>query len=442
LTRTPVRLSSAAGSRLARLGAGLRRVTDLLPWTPLGLLVGVGTAAALRWLAFDQLDLVLLVVGYAAAGLLALSTLVVIIAALWLALRRSPEAAGVQLTETELERETGFTLPALRWVPLLQLEWSWLHPQVSLELSARAGRLHERVVFRERGEVREVTRRIVLQDAFGLCRVALRKREVRAFDVLPHVGALRTVPTLLSLAGGDDLSHPRGVQSGDRIDLSRYVPGDPARFIHWKIFGRTGKLMVRRPERALSPATRSAAFLVAAEHDEATAAAARVAIEQRMLGHDWVFGADVDASGTGDPPRALALIVRSPEARHVAGTLAGAFFDAASRQGPVNAIVFVPPLVGAWLAPIQQVARARRLHAVIATDGVDRRPPQPLWQRLLFRSPPVPRHSVADLERVVAELSAVGCSVTVVDRVGGHVLGQRHLSGMRDLAPAPMQVVA
>lgn len=420
----------------------LQRAAELLPWTPLGLLIGVSTAAALRWLAFDQLDLVLLVVGYAGVGLFALSTLVVVLAAAWLLLRRAPDPVGLQVTETELMRDTGFSLPALRWVPLLQIDWSWLSPRVALEVTLRDGRLHERVRFAERGEVRQLTRKFVVQDAFGLCRVAIRQRQARAFDVLPHVGALRMVSTLASLAGGDDLSHPRGVNSGDRIDLSRYVPGDPARFIHWKIFGRTGKLMVRRPERALSPAKRAAAFLVAADHDEATAAAARVAIEQRMLGHDWVFGADVDASGTGDPRRALDLIVRSPTARATAGESAEAFFERASRQGPVNAIVFVPPVSGPWLPLIQRVARARRLHAVIATDGVDRRVMPSWWRRLLFRPEPAPRHTPGELQQVVAALGAVGCSVTVVDRVGGHVLGERHLSGMRELAQAPLQGVA
>jgi hypothetical protein len=411
---------------------------DLFPWTPLGLLVGLSTAGALRWLAFDQLDLVLLVVGYAGVGLFVLSTLVVIVVALGLALRRAPDPGPTQLTETELDRETGFSLPALRWVPLLQMEWSWLSPHVLLDVVPQGGRLVERVRFHERGEVRSVTRRIVVQDAFGLSRIALRKTEARAFDVLPHVGGLRTVPTLSSLAGGDDLSHPHGVASGDRIELSRYVPGDPARLIHWKIFGRTGKLMVRRPERALSPAKRSAAFLVAADDDEATSAAARVAIEQRMLGRDWIFGADVDASGTSDPRRAIDLIVRSPAARDTAGALAEAFFERASRQGPVNAIVFVPPVTGPWLASIQQVARARRLHAVIATDGVDRPVTPALWRRLLFRPAPAAHHTVRELQQVVTELSGVGCSVTVVDRVGGHILGERHLAGMRELAQTPL----
>lgn len=418
------------------------RAGELFPWTPLGVIVAVSTLLALQWVAFEQLDLVLLVVGYAGVGVFLLSTLLVIATAIGFGLRRMPEAPASQRTETGLPSETGFSLSSLRFVPLVQLDWTWLEPKVELELPARSGRLHERVTFRERGEVRQVTRRIAIQDAFGLCRVVLRKREARGLDVLPHVGALRGVPSLTSLAGGDELSHPRGADSGDRVELSRYVPGDPARFIHWKIFGRTGKLMVRRPERALSPARRAAAFLVAAEHDEATAAAARVAVEQRLLGLDWVFGADVDAAGTSDPRRALELIVRSPAARDAAGAQAEAFFERASRQGPVNAIVFVPPVIGPWLAHIERVARARRLHVVIGTDGVHRAPETAWWRRVLLRPDAVPDVTVVELERVVTKLSSVGCSVTVVDRVAGQVLGERHLSGMRELARTPLSGAA
>ncbi len=414
-------------------GFGARAV-ELFPWTWLGLGVAFGAAAALRFVAFDQLDLVLLVVGYACVGLLALSTLSVVLAALWLALRRLPSDDTTQVTETGSPRDTGFSLPALRWVPLLQLDWSWREPEAHVDVRPQRGRLFEQVRFAHRGEVRGVTRRLVVQDAFGLCRIVLRRRDPRAFDVLPHVGALRGIPTLASLSGGDDLPHPHGLDAGDRIELARYMPGDPARLIHWKIFGRTGKLMVRRPERALAPARRVAAFLVVGDRDEASAAAARVAIEQRMLGNDWVFGADVDVSGVSDARRALDVIVRSPVAREASGASAHAFFERASRQGPVHAIVFAPAVIGDWLPHVEVAARARRLHVVIGTDGIDRAPRLSWWRRLLFAPAPAQALAVQELDRVVAALSQAGCSVTVVDRVGGHVLGERHLSGMRDLS--------
>jgi hypothetical protein len=96
--------------------------------------------------------------------------------------------------------------------------------------------------------------------------------------------------------------------------------------------------------------------------------------------------------------------------------------------------VFAPAVVGEWLPHVEAAARARRLHVVIGTDGVDRAPRLSWWRRLLFSPARADALLVQQLDRVVTALSQAGCSVTVVDRVGGHVLGERHLAGMRDLA--------
>lgn len=414
------------------------RVRELFPWTGLGVAVAIAAAAGLRFLAFDQLDLVFLVVGYAALGLFALGTLSVLMTALWVSLCSMPDVETTSPSETGTDVTTQFSLNSLWWAPLVQLDWSWLTPSVELEHVRESGRMHEQVRFQRRGEFRGITRRFVVQDAFGLSRIAIRRRDPRGFDVLPHVGALRSVPTLASLSGGDDLPHPHGEDAGDRIELSRYMPGDPARLIHWKIFGRTGKLMVRRPERALSPARRVAAFLVVGEQDEAAAATVRVAIERRMFGNDWMLGADVDPSGTSDPRRAMEIVVRSPQALAISGTLIDAFLARASLEGPVHAVAFVPPVIGPWLPHVQAVARARRLHVVIAIDGVSRGPQPSLLRRLLFQAPAASALSSSQLDHVIAELSGAGCVVSVVDRVAGHVLGERHLVGMRALDVASL----
>ena len=88
-----------------------------------------------------------------------------------------------------------------------------------------------------------------------------------------------------------------GLEDGDRLELRRYTAGDPVRFMHWKVLSRTRKLMVRTPERALSVARRMAAFLIAGERDDASAAAARLALERRLLGSDWLFGTDDAPAG-------------------------------------------------------------------------------------------------------------------------------------------------
>jgi len=242
---------------LARVGAFARRLADLFPWTPLGLLVGGLSTLALWHYAYGKLDLVVLVLGYGAAALVALATAFTLSATIgvkWVLRRRRVVASEAREHAFETARfvPTDFLMPSFRFVPLVRLRWSWESPaDFDVTSEPELGRARERVRTRARGEHRGVARRVVIEDVFGLTRLAVRARdpEVR-LEVSPHAGKLGRLPRLLAFSGGSDWPHPMGVDEGDRMELRRYAPGDPARFIHWKIFGRTRKLVVRMPERA------------------------------------------------------------------------------------------------------------------------------------------------------------------------------------------------
>jgi hypothetical protein len=228
-----------------------------------------------------------------------------------------------------------------------------------------------------------------------------------------------------------------GVDDGDRVELRRYVPGDPARFIHWKVFGRTRKLMVRMPERALSPARRTVAYLVPGDDDDATAAAASVAIATGSLGGEWRFGADGSAEDTDRPDEAQEMIVRSisASARDRGGTGLRAFMQRAERAGPASAILFVPPRPGDWIARVAIEARARpsRTRIVIGTDGIAGEASVPMWRRVLMIGKPVEGTPARDLEEVITAMSQTRAEVIVVDRKSGKRLGERHRAGLRGL---------
>jgi uncharacterized protein (DUF58 family) len=421
----------------------VRRVADVLPPTPLGLVLGVCAWFALRALGVGQQDLVLLVAGYAGLGLPVLAALLVGLGALALRLtlrrRRRDVAAPESLRlETQRAAATGFALPSLWWLPLVQVEWSWVEPErVTTRLRRRFARLDEEVVASERGERLGVRRRVVVGDALGLARVALRIEDGVPLTVLPGMGALRSVPVLSSLAGGDDRPHPLGAEQGDRVDLRRYAPGDPARFIHWKVFARTGKVMVRRHERALVEAKRTVAYLVAGPADDATAGAARLAITERAFGAEWVFGADGgDATGTTRSDEALALVVGSSAARERGGAGLAPFVARAEREGPVSLVLFVPPEPGPWLPRVLAVlARRRGARVVVAIDALAPvTAPSSPWS-LLARALTVPVAASGTpaerLEEVLRALTAARAEVQVLDRASGRVLGDAQRRAMR-----------
>ena len=330
---------------------------------------------------------------------------------------------------------TGFSLPSLWWLPLVQVRWTWVSPDVdaAAEVPER-GRLTERVTLRHRGIYPSVTRRVILQDAFGLSRIAFLHEQAGPIEVLPHLGGIRRLPVLTSLTGGEEHPHPMGLEDGDRVELRRYVPGDSARFIHWKVFGRTRKLMVRTPERALSRARRTVAYLVAGEHDEAAAAAARAAIQEEVLGADWQFAADGAPEATADRSQALHKVMTSGRFKGPSGSGIKRFLAEVDPRGPAALVVFAPPTVGPWLDEMRSLANRRhgRVRVVIAVDAVHDSTAGSRWQRWILspsRVGGVPRGSI---ERVGRALAQLRCEVVVIDRVSGRVLGDgRHLDAAR-----------
>ncbi len=429
-----------AGESRRRAVEVARRVVDLWPLTSLGMALLAVSLVALLAYGFQKLDLVLLVVGYGGLGLLAVSLLIVVPSALGLRLwlRRSRSPWSTDTLETGSALPTGFSVPSLWWLPPVQLRWSWVTPPAAqVESSSSQGRLRERARIHDRGIFGSISRRIVVQDAFGLARIAFVHRQEGPIRVLPHVGGMRRLPVLTSLTGGEDFPHPMGLEEGDRVELRRYVPGDSARFIHWKVFGRTRKLMVRTPERSLSRARKTLAYLIAGPHDEASAAAARAAIEEEALGVDWKFGADGAPEATSDRSEAIHKILTSSTARETTGRGLRRFLAEVDPQGPAALVVFAPPVVGPWLDEMRAVASRRvgRVRIVIAVDSVYQPEPSPSWRRWVLEPRASFGVSRGDLERVGRALTQLRCEVVIIDRGSGRILGEGwHASAHRTRA--------
>ena len=412
--------------------------------TLLGALAAGGAVLGLMLFAYPHMDLVQLVVGYSALAVVGLAVVVVGVGALVVKLRAKPLARTEPLgLETGRRAPTGFALSSLWWLPLVRVSWTWERPDgVRVEPVRKAWRLLEEIVASDRGELAGVRRRVVIEDVLGLARLAVRVDDPLALEVRPDRGALGSMPMLASLSGGDDQPHPLGLDEGDRMELRRYVPGDSARFIHWKIFGRTRRLMVRTPERALTKSRRTVAYLVAGEGDDATAAAARVALEADALGAEWSFAAD---GAGGDATRvddAVRLVVRSVAARARGGAGLDAFLGRAERKGPAGVVLFVPPRPGEWIGAVQRAVRARpgRVRVVIGTDGAAPFAAASWWRRALVVRAPRDGTPAEALGAVVAALRTVRAEIVVLDRRTGKRLGEAHLRAMRALetrAPKP-----
>jgi hypothetical protein len=277
-------------------------------------------------------------------------------------------------------------------------------------------------------------RRVLVEDSFGLARIALTLVEPCTRTVLPARGRPPTAPLLRALAGGDAVSHPAGPPDGDLIEMRRYAPGDPMKRILWKTFAKSRNLMVRLPERAIAPTHRTLAYLVAGDGDEPPAALARLALESQALGPDWRFGADGSTDEARRVVDALPLIVKSRGARAQGGEGLSPFLDRSPDAHAARCVLFVPARPGRWMAKVEQQIKRRggSVEVVVGVDGVREAERRPRWRRpgvwlLSAGDTALDAAHPDELERVCRAMAAAGARVTVIDRPSGKVYGRTAL---------------
>ena len=405
-------------------------VRDRFPWTVRGLGV-LGLAAAGLWFfGYAEADLVLLAVGWIAVGLVFVAALLVLASAF--ALNRVLGAQQEQDATAEAPRRletgnwwrTGRTVPDWFALPLVQISVSWERPKgAGSRLVPIDGRLAEELEPRRRWRDVEAVRHWTVRDAFGLSAFTITERAPLAVWALPAVGRLRETPIVTANTGADGIPWPSGAPEGDRMDFRRYSAGDSARDVMWNVFARTRRLHVRLRERAVDPSRRLVAYLVAGPGDEATAAAARVALESGALGESWAFGADGSEGIHSELAPALEALARSGSHEGPSGF--AAYLDAVDFGTETACVVFVPPELGTWVAEVARVLvdRPDRISVVI---GVDRlrapRPEAPLWRRILFEAPPEAREGALaeEVDEVARTLlpCAAGAPLIVVRSTG------------------------
>jgi hypothetical protein len=357
-------------------------------------------------------------------------------ALLWVRLRRPP--ASTEWVEVECDHPvpTRFELTRPWWLPLCDVRWTWVSPPADVQVHAERGRLHERVIAARRCAAEQIVRRISVEDGLGLTRITFEHRQAQRVRFLPSTGALGKVDVVRGMAGGDDISHPEGPPEGDLYDLRHYTPGDPIRFVLWSVFARSRQLVIRTHERALSVVRHCAAYQVSGPADEPAAGAARLAIEQGILGEGWMLGADgttVDAKNRRD---AMDVLTRSASMREGSDDAPGSGlgpFLARATQGMGRVVVFVPGRPGPWLDRVRQACarHSRHLEVFICIDGIAPAPSRAWWAR-----PPAPRVATvpppsvtqAEIAAVLRGLAGVASRVRIIDRAAGRMYGEGHLS--------------
>lgn len=418
------------------------RISNRFPLSSAGLAVLLLALTALYGFGYQRMDLVVfaltvcaLVITLAAVCLTTITGLVLRRRAGFREAGPAP-ATGLRL-ESGYPNETGFSRPALPWLPLVSLQWRVIWPDAidtRIRVSADGRRLEEELTPRRRCLAEQVTRRFTVSDVLGLARYSWTHTTPGRFMALPRTGHIRQLPLLRSLSAEDGIPDPTGEAVGDRMEIRPYAPGDPVRHILWNVYARNRHLNIRLEEKSVFHSRRTLAYLISAADDEAAAATARVAVESGALGDDWVFGADGSSTGTRRPHEALEYIAASrtlPASGNTTQPSQGAgletFLRTTDNRG-AHCIIFAPAGPGAWTRALQQAAARHpgQFSVIIATDGFEDERPEPLFRKLLFRPARKegpdhagPLSSVAQLRRTLDGLQRTAGHALIIDRRTG-----------------------
>jgi len=373
----------------------VRRLWGFVPLSIPGLLL-VGTVClGTYYLGSKQNDHVLFITGAALIGAAALDLAVVIFTSLMLAYcfhRQSKEhlAQGYRLEMvTDVEVPSARTLPRFL-PPLVEASTHILNPpDFDCQWKRNPDKQRQEwLVSSKRCLLEEnfkLVRRVIVKDVLGFARIDWEQEEPVSLVVTPKPLPLKAQSILKARFTGDDIPDPRGEPKGDRVDMRRYSPGDPPRLLLWKVYARTGKLMVRIPENAITTAPRTCAYLVAGVGDEILASLARTVVEGNLLGQGWRFGADGSDKSVEHRDQALRLIARSGNPGVQTGQGLSAFLDIAYNEGFGSCLVLVPPVDGDWVERVAgSISRSPLSITLLTVGSVSQREQEPNWHRWVF----------------------------------------------------------
>ncbi|MEX2132475.1 MAG: DUF58 domain-containing protein [Pseudohongiellaceae bacterium] len=421
----------------------LSRLREHFPLTLQGVISLSLALLALQVFGYGRLDLVVFALGVCAIAIVVFSMLSVIVGGVIMQFRVRQRLLEMDSSkpikvEAGFPNETGFTLAAFNFFPLVKLSWQVIYPDyIGTRISIGDGgrTVIEEIVPHRRCKTGRIVRMFTVSDVLGFCRYCWRQGQSASLMALPRSNTINALPLLRSLTAEDGIPSSSGNPEGDRMEIRPYVPGDSVRNIMWKVYARTGELNVRLPERSVFHSNRTVAYLLSGGNDEAAAAVARVAIESGALGDNWVFSADGTETPCDNRQSALEAIAASRALDRPFHYGLDNFLAVTAEQSGCHCIVFAAAEQGQWIAPLKHsIARFRgRFSVVLATDGFSDEATKPLWQRLLWKegmamnrdsdeftatgfSTATPRSQLAPL---LAELSRLVESTLVVDRNTG-----------------------
>lgn len=362
---------------------------DVLPFTLHGLVL-LGIAIwSFRYFAIELNDFFVrsaVFVFMMVMGFLFISTILV----RWM-VRRQLERLSLSPSLVKSVRDVPLTVVNeggnFQWWPLIEVNVESQNPERYRVISTSDPKT-DRLLIQptRRGKIEHLSLRFWVGDIFGFFKTAIHHDVDCSLSILPPLPQLETSQLKLPNEG-DQTAHPAGALAGDYVDMRRYAPGDPQRFILWKAYARSRKLLIRTPERAESTEPAIALILLTCFQDQAAADVTRYFLEDNA--NNMAFGAcGLDALAF-DRQSALLLLQTSGQVESPSiDTVCAAMGPVLEQSGGRMVIVASPsdPDLGNRLNTLETRLGVQP-YVLLASTATESRAPSRLSRWGLIRSP-------------------------------------------------------
>lgn len=186
------------------------------------------------------------------------------------------------------EFSSPFHLPPLRIPPFFTISMTRVFPnQLSNLVKTKTVKLfgnfndpqnkfnvHDNLKFSRRGDFTQSGIAISYGDILGLTRFEKFIPAAKNYLVYPQEVQIEPIAVMAASAQLGDVEHSNLERTGDLFDIRGYQPGDSLKRVLWKVYARSGNVVVRQPEPAIVPEGEVAIFVAAHSEDDNVAAAA------------------------------------------------------------------------------------------------------------------------------------------------------------------------
>lgn len=266
--------------------SSLKRLTQFFPFTVRGILALGVITLCLLYFGKEHSDLV--------SSVLGASLFIMLLYFLFSLLLAAPHIKRKITISTEdftsdfiskRENRSGFKSNALRIPPLFQLtikraiaNREVLHTTHVLKNSTRTPDnlplFMDTMFFPHRGIYHTAGYEIELRDILGLTSRSWLHEAPGQYKVYAPNADIAPLPIMAASSQLGDTQTAQNNKSGDLFNLRAYQPGDSLKRILWKVYARSGELIVREPEPAIVPEGEVALYVLAQKREDSVVSCA------------------------------------------------------------------------------------------------------------------------------------------------------------------------